>query len=650
MTAGLAQFSEYGHDDMLEFPATTPLPDDEEPQQPTPSHNPGQGRTQGRSPLSVEDKVYQGLIAELDHAHAVEVEVLMAGNTRCAATLQAHSDHLFQSSSESGYRVKMGSWLMFLRIAHPTASTAVADLQQVVWPPAVDAWKSFMLAARCQISSYGSFVNAMVNVCWVANRYFSAKLHVPASSLDPRQLYAQEHSNIMGLIRREYGTTVRQTEAITIREALNAPHYADVLSVRGVAMVAAFTMGALLGGRRPRSLTAVRLADLKITVGACPVGGREVMVPQLQVTFTDEKFMDLQGPRKASDKPSRASYVDHIWSSPAYWVYRLLAMRGAFCSFDPILTATAGATIEIKTEWLQHFLFCEVTSNWWIDTAPSSTGAISDWNRALLLRMGSKPRGFSAHRSGFVSRTCILGIMHNKGTELPPGLMDMMVRAGGWQAVTGAKTVLRVYARQVIDEHLDVYSMSLGIDSSPVDWARKIALYKGEAVFPDKPVVDLGRGNDGLQFRMLTWRCPMWQSHLAALNHACSSIVHAAMFDQRIMHVKGYKELRHAFSDCKQHAAYRDSAVVTTLQRLSTERPKVWRACVCAIGQKCLYSFVNNPVLSCTDRSGYRKHLAEVQIGFVGLAGILVTSRPADLLWDHNYAFAWAGTSNMVHL
>ena len=49
----------------------------------------------------------------------------------------------------------------------------------------------------------------------------------------------------------------------------------------------------------------------------------------------------------------------------------------------------------------------------------------------------------------------------------------MMVRAGGWQAVTDAETVLRVYARRIIDEHIDMYSVSLGVELSEDDWAKK---------------------------------------------------------------------------------------------------------------------------------------------------------------------------------
>jgi hypothetical protein len=69
----------------------------------------------------------------------------------------------------------------------------------------------------------------------------------------------------------------------------------------------------------------------------------------------------------------------------------------------------------------------------------------------------------------------------------------MMVRAGGWQAVTDAKTVLRVYARHVIDKHIDMYRISLGVERSEADWANKHEQYIGQPSFPPQPMVDLGR-------------------------------------------------------------------------------------------------------------------------------------------------------------
>ena len=102
--------------------------------------------------------------------------------------------------------------------------------------------------------------------------------------------------------------------------------------------------------------------------------------------------------------------------------------------------------ITVAERCLPFVLFCEVTERWWIDTAPCSTEVLGDSTRQMLLQLGCRPHRFSAHRSGFVLRTCIMGIMQDRGSELPAGLINMMVRAGGRQAVTGAKTVLRVFA------------------------------------------------------------------------------------------------------------------------------------------------------------------------------------------------------------
>ena len=77
---------------------------------------------------------------------------------------------------------------------------------------------------------------------------------------------------------------VTQVEGITMQEARNAMHYADFDSVSGVAANAAFTMGVSMGGRRPRTLTAIRLEHIKLSVGATQLGGKTVLVPQTKVT------------------------------------------------------------------------------------------------------------------------------------------------------------------------------------------------------------------------------------------------------------------------------------------------------------------------------------------------------------------------------
>lgn len=54
--------------------------------------------------------------------------------------------------------------------------------------------------------------------------------------------------------------------------------------------------------------------------------------------------------------------------------------------------------------------------------------------------------------------------MHSEGQGLPTSTLNVVVRAGGWQAVTGVTTILKTYARKVIDEHTHLYSISLGYD------------------------------------------------------------------------------------------------------------------------------------------------------------------------------------------
>ncbi len=299
---------------------------------------------QGTEALPLEDGVFNSLQEKFDDVYAVEAEMIMAGHSRTAATLQAHSDNLFQGALKAGYRTKLGRWLMYLKNVYPDRPDIV-NIGSVSWPPSLECWKAFLWKARQQVSSYGSFTNAVVNICWLASRCFCSATGLPVDQIDPRRLNLQEHLGTTCLIRHEYGTSVKQVEAVTIKEALNAPHYADIESVRGVSMCAAFTMGALMGGRRPHTLTAIQLRDLKLTVGECDVDGQVVKVPCLDVTSSDEKFMNLQGNRKANDRPPYSGYASHIWNNPAYWIYRQLVMRGCFTCFDPALIADVGGEI-----------------------------------------------------------------------------------------------------------------------------------------------------------------------------------------------------------------------------------------------------------------------------------------------------------------
>ena len=179
-------------------------------------------------------------------------------------------------------------------------------------------------------------------------------LCVKTELIDPRLLYSAVHSRALYAIKREHGMGVKQVMAITMDEARNATHFGDVQSVRGVSMCAAFTIGIVMGGRRPRSLTAIRLGDVQLFVGRALVDGAVVCVPCVSITFREEKYDDIQGPREASDV-SHFEGADVLhYSRPEFWVYRLLSFRWSFSAFDPTKHAKAGDTLQVKQECLEQ--------------------------------------------------------------------------------------------------------------------------------------------------------------------------------------------------------------------------------------------------------------------------------------------------------
>ena len=397
--------------------------------------------TQGQS---LEQNILGEVQGLVDSCHAVEAEKILLMGGRRAVALKAHVDSLFLGDTEEGTRLKVGDWTLYCRLMY---GDRILEILDVVWPPNPACWVRFVFEARLQVSSYKRFQGVVGNVCKVANRFWSKERGVFKEAVDPRLLYSAKHRRVMHAIRREHGMGVKQVLAVTMNEAQHATHFGDVDSVRGVAMCAAFTMAVVMGGLRPRTLTAIRFKDLSLFVGCAVVDGRSVCVPCVTIVFKEEKFDDMQGPREGMDVPHCEGYAEQIYCSCAYWIYRLLVFRGLFPVFDPLKLVMVGDNLNVKPECLDYFLFCDVDSNYWLDTAPSSVSTIGSWNKALLERMGSPGRGFSAHRSGFVSRTCILAILASRGKELSAGTIELVIRSGGWQAGTRARMVLRVYAR-----------------------------------------------------------------------------------------------------------------------------------------------------------------------------------------------------------
>lgn len=408
---------------------------------PPPQNAPDADATRAAGEHSLEDAVFSKLCQIVDRGAEEAAEALMSDGSDYGRCFGAHARALFGGNTEEATSGRKGDWLLFCRALYPEALPALQDVQ---WPPEMAAWEQFLRQARSDVASEVALKRVVSNVCQVAIRYWTRRRKCLADAIDPRVLFSHQHRVAMGELRRSHGVGVRQVAPITMWEARNGTHFADHFSVRGVAACAAFAMGCLMGGRRPRTLTGILLEHIELTVGRGLVGGRWVAVPHLKVTFHEEKFPDVQGFRVATDRPFGRGYAETFLCSPAFWVYRLCVMRGLFASHDPIKQVGVGQSLAFKPEALQYYLFCEVHPDYWVDSAPSSVGTLGAWNKQILKRMGHLPRPFSAHRSGFVSRCCILAILQARGKELSTDMIEVMIRWGGWQAVTGARTVLRV--------------------------------------------------------------------------------------------------------------------------------------------------------------------------------------------------------------
>lgn len=88
-----------------------------------------------------------------------------------------------------------------------------------------------------------------------------------------------------------------------MHESRNATHFAGTQLLRGIAACAAFGIGTVMGGRRPRTLIAIRLADVKLTARPGRVGDEQFLIPNVHIMFRQEKHDDIQGARKGYDMP-----------------------------------------------------------------------------------------------------------------------------------------------------------------------------------------------------------------------------------------------------------------------------------------------------------------------------------------------------------
>lgn len=195
--------------------------------------------------------------------------------------------------------------------------------------------------------------------------------------------------------------------------------------------------------------------------------------------------------------------------------------------------------------------------------------------------------------------------------------------------MTGARTVLRTYARGVIDEHLCGYGLSMHHDMSDSDWDERKKVYYGKDRHPDVTIVDPGRNRDSLQIRIHAWRSAEWMKYLGHLNDACAAMLLAACNDKAIMPVRRYIEYREAFNAyLKKNSG---SAVVKQYRHLLFVRQDVWKRCLndsraCASASYSLLSVEKRDPTCALCRKLQYSDMVPVDVGGVRLGGGIATN------------------------
>ncbi|GLC57084.1 hypothetical protein PLESTB_001181300 [Pleodorina starrii] len=446
---------------------------------------------------------------------------------------------MFAANTAKGVDTKKRDWRVYVSIVHEEAEA----LEDVPWPPADrHAWLLFLANARPLVRSYKRFRSLVGNVCEVGLALLAHRTKAGDENMkDPRVTYSAHHRRMMRLLQRQYGMRVKQVPGITMLEARNMFRYIDAESIEDVSMIASFNMGVTLGGRRARTVAGIRVCDIKfrvqrmqLKVQACL---KDLLVPAVEVTFQDEKFMDEVGPRMASETYSdwQEDDTDFLMRGCSHWLYRLFVMRGLFVDPDPMQDPVRcklqdGDVLQYRENVGEYFAFCECGHDWWIDALPVDTNILSRYTRTLLSRFGSQPRGYSAHRRGCVTRAATVEILRQQGRGLSETVLTAIARWGGWQAVTGVRTLSRIYIQPVLDTFICGFTLGLGRQPSTKEWEARLQSYLGGDVFP-KAAFRCGASHRPLRLRFVVWHSEMVAGWRGRMNVLVSKMMNAGMAD-----------------------------------------------------------------------------------------------------------------------
>lgn len=487
---------------------------------------------------------------ELQDALDIDAKLNERGAPNVPAELSRWILTHLSASTKQGTYMKEHGWRIFISIMQERLRRPFvlgAD-----WPPSVEDWVWFLTECRPLVSSHERFRCLVSSVCKVGQAWCVLNKGMRSEKADPRSVHQAFHSRTMRTLRRHYGMNTRQVKGITMVEARNMFRFVDSDSLREVSWMAAFGLGCVLGGRRPRTIVGIKLKDIQFM--PCPVtvkGHGPAVLPGIKVVFRDEKTVDVDGFRHGTEDLSHweVTDLDELQRGPGWWVYRLLVMRNAFDVVDPLGHRPPGARLEpftVAASCAEEYLLCECGHDWFAGCVPISTGVLSNYNRQLLQRFGSSGRGFSSHRRGCITRAATSNLLENCGMGIDEALLHAITRWGGWRAVTGIQTVLRIYLATTIDNYVCGHGLGLGRRKSKEEWERRRLEYLGPDIMPTETYA---RGTYPLRVRMAGWHVPTVARWRQDVTTACNAIMKMGKGDTALYPVDRYmsdKELLNA--------------------------------------------------------------------------------------------------------
>ena len=372
--------------------------------------------------------------------------------------------------------------------------------------------------------------------------------------MDPRILYGDVLKPFKTLIRRDRGVSVKTTEPLSVTEAKSGHNFCDVSSVRGLIMASAFNFFNTSGGRRSRTLSSLRLRDVRGVVQRVHCTDRVWKVPAFSFELIDEKSINKRGFRCVrEDFSGWTDYERHMRLSASYFLYALFMLRKLFRFDDPLESEDLSFVDGVG----DCYVFCHHDGDIFLDAIPMSPKSLSNVTRVLTTRMssltGKKPRGSRAHRYATATNATTRGILKSNGTSVNRDLLESVTRWGGWSSQRGRQVVVDTYEALAVDSTLNNFGLAYGISSSSEIWQERLKEFDGDILQPTSDINIKDHGCSPLPLQVKYAAYVECRSEVLACRTAGIALMAKVLSDRDVVPIQRFTDDADALSTYARH-------------------------------------------------------------------------------------------------